>query len=54
MSEHFPEIIGLTFAAAVVVIFLFASNGAGPALALALLGAAGLFFVRRRHPRRKA
>jgi MYXO-CTERM domain-containing protein len=53
MSDHFPEIVGLSFAASVVLIFLFASDGAGPAIGLTGLGVAGLFLLRRK-PRRKA
>ena len=53
MNEHFPEIIGLSFAASVILIFLFASDGAGPAIGLAGLGAAGFFFLRRK-PRGRA
>ena len=55
MRQHFPEIIGLTFAGAVVAIFVFASALGSPAVVLGAAGIAGLAaFAYARLARRRA
>jgi hypothetical protein len=51
VRRHFPELVGLSFAIAMVLVFLFVANG-GTALMLAIgLGAAGYFGTRYAHRR---
>ena len=55
MRQHFPEIIGLTFAGSVVLIFVFAAIGGTPGLVLGGTGvAAAVLALRNRALRRRA
>jgi hypothetical protein len=55
MRQHFPEIVGLTFAAAVAAVFLFASLGGSTEVVLGGAGAVGAgAFARKFFTRKKA
>ncbi len=55
MRQHFPEIIGLTFAAAVAVVFVFASLGGSTEAVIGGAGAVGAgAFARKLFWRKKA
>jgi hypothetical protein len=55
MRQHFPEIVGLTFAAAVAIAFVFASLGGSTEMVLGGAGAVGAgAFARKLFGRKKA
>ena len=54
MRQHFPEIIGLSFAGALVLVFVFASALGSPGVVLGGAGAIGVGAFARNLLKKKA